>query len=210
MQVITPICHINVANYDAIISFGNKCPTATILRDLKIYKESYPFDYIPTTAEHIYKYIVDNTDFYPIRGSVLNKDNIWFGNFNIEDDYDNIINIFKRRFTRLYNNLGSKKRILFVYTSEGDCWNELGNRDTNNYAALCKIRDYIREKYKYDDFLILAVHTNKEFTDVANIINYTIKVDTKYITNDMDIFIKNGGMDLYRETLRTLFKAIFI
>lgn len=48
---------------DEIISIGNKCPTAMILRDLKIYKESYPFDYIPTTPRLILKYMKDQNEF---------------------------------------------------------------------------------------------------------------------------------------------------
>lgn len=119
MQVVTSIKNIRIADYDCVISFGNKCPTAMILRDLKIYKESYPFDSIPTTAEHIYKYIVDDTDFYPIKGSVLNKDGIWFGHFNTDDDYENTLDKFKRRFARLYNNLNSKNGFcLFIQAKE--------------------------------------------------------------------------------------------
>lgn len=44
---------------------------------------------------------------------------------------------------------------------------------------------------------------------MPNITNYTIQVNEKYITDDMNTFIDNGGMDLYRNTLRSLFSKIF-
>jgi hypothetical protein len=50
---IMSLSTIDYTKYDCIISIGNKCPTAMILRKLNIYNESYPFDYIPTTPQLI-------------------------------------------------------------------------------------------------------------------------------------------------------------
>ena len=132
--------NINIKNYDYVVSFGNKCPTAMVLKKLNIYKESFPFDYIPTTPKLILKYLKNNTEFFPQKNQILNIDNVWFGHFNLDEKYDETIETFQRRFRRLYNILENKKKILFVYTSEADIYNEMNNRYNDNYSYLCKIK----------------------------------------------------------------------
>ena len=52
-----------------------------ILRELNIYKESFPFDYIPTTPHLILKYLQKQDDFYPEKGVVRTRDQVWFGHY---------------------------------------------------------------------------------------------------------------------------------
>ena len=134
MNYLEPTYLINPNNYDCIVSIGNKCPTAMILHNLNIYKESYPFDSVPTTPKLILKYLIDNTTFFPKKNVVSTDDKVWFGHFNLNDGYDTTIDTLKRRFERLFDILNQKKRILFVYTSEADCYNEMGNRYIVNYG----------------------------------------------------------------------------
>ena len=208
MDYIKPSTHIYDKDYDAIVSIGNKCPTTMVLRDLEIYKEAYPFDYVPTTPKLILKYLKNSEDFFPERNEIRTNDNVWFGHFDIYTCYDITISKFKRRFERLLNLLTEKKKILFCYTSEADLYNEMGNRYNDNMADLIKLKDYLIETYNYDNFTILAVHVNKSFEDTTHIINYTINVDEKHLSDNMETNI-GDTFGPYRNVLKELMKEIF-
>jgi Putative papain-like cysteine peptidase (DUF1796) len=208
MNYLQPTKFINFNEYDYVISIGNKCPTTMILRNLNLYKESFPFDYIPTTPELILKYLKNQDDFYPKKNNVRTKDDVWFGHFDINDNYIKTIETFKRRFERLFNVLKNKKKILFVYTTEADIYNEMNNRYNDNFNQLSKIVEYIIETYNYNDFKILCVHTNKTFADTNNIINFTINVHNNYLSDDMKTHTLDTCL-LYRQTLENLLKEIF-
>jgi hypothetical protein len=197
---------INENDYSAIISIGNKCPTSMILSYMGCYRQSFPFDYIPTTPALILKYIKDQTDFYPERDAVLNKDLVWFGHFDTMDGYDITINEFKESFSSLFKLLEEKKRVLFVYTTEADVYNEFNCRYNDNYTDLKKLRDYIIEKYNYSDFTILAIHTNKIFESEPNFIHYTINIDEKYMSDNGETHIPEVFNPYRNVLLLTLFK----
>lgn len=199
---------INASDYDAIVSIGNKCPTAMLLSSIGVYKTAFPFDYIPTTPELILKYLKDQTDFYPEKDIVRNKDSVWFGHFNVSDQYDRTIQEFKDRFEGLFRLLREKKKILFVYTSEADMYNEFGCRYKDNYGDLLKLRDYLIETYEYKDFKILAIHTNKIFENQDTIINYSINVDGKYMSDNGETHLYHIFTP-YRNVLTSLLKKIF-
>ena len=198
---------INVREYDYIVSLGNKCPTTDTLRNLGLYKESFPFDYIPTTPKLILKYLQDQTEFFPEKNVIRTKDDVWFGHFDINAGYDATIDTFKRRFQRLFDILPTS-RILFVYTSEADVYNEMGNRYNDNYGDLCKLRDYLIEKYNAQ-FTIAAIHVNKEYVDCFHITNYTIKVAEVYMSDDMSTHV-DSTCALYRNCLRQMMQQVFI
>lgn len=205
-------CHpihkrIHLKDYDYIISLGNKCPTTDTLRNLGIYKESFPFDYIPTTPKLILKYLKDQTEFFPEKNVVRTKDDVWFGHFDIADGYNTTIETFKRRFQRLFEILPTS-RILFVYTSEADIYNEMGNRYNDNYGDLCRLRDYFIETYNAN-FTIAAIHVNKKYTDCLHIVNYTIHVPDKYMSDDMSTH-NSATCELFRSYLRHMIINVFI
>ena len=208
MNYLQPIKFIDHNDYEYIVSIGNKCPTASILRQLNIYKDSFPFDYIPTSPHLILKYLQNQDDFYPKKNVVRTNDKVWFGHFNINEKYDETIETFKRRFVRLFELLQNKRKILFVYTSEADVYNEMNNRYNDNYNQLLKIVEYIIETYKYNNFKLLCIHTNKSFTDTNNIINFTINVTEIYLSDDMSTHTENTTSQ-YRNTLKKLLKEIF-
>jgi hypothetical protein len=200
--------HINPSNYDAIVSIGNKCPTAMILRELGIYGKSFPFDYVPTTPKLILKYLKDPIEFYPGRGQLVTQDGLWFGHFNVSDDYDTTVETFKRRFDRLISFLQAKKKLLFVYTTEADVYNEMNNRYNDNYGDLLSLRDYIIETYKYTDFTILAIHTNRVYMNESNLVNYTVYVNLNYMSDNKETNIPEVFIP-YRAILKSLLGKIF-
>jgi len=208
MNYLPPTQFLNYNDYEFIVSIGNKCPTAIILRELNLYKQSFPFDYIPTTPYLILKYLQNQNDFYPEMDKVRTSDNVWFGHFDLNEKYTETIETFKRRFDRLFNLLNNKNKILFVYTSEADVYNEMNNRYNDNYNDLCKIVEYLIETYKYDDFKLLCIHTNKSFDDTNNIVNFTINVPDNYMSDNMSTHTKETCNE-YRNTLKNLFKDIF-
>ena len=180
-----------------------------ILRELGLYRDSFPFDYIPTTPALILKYLRDNTAFFPEKNVITTADGIWFGHFDLDEGYETTIATLKRRFQRLYDALAAKKRILFVYSSEADVYNEMGNRYNDNYDALYKLCDYIKAAYDYDAFRIVAIHTNRTYIDCANITNYTVRVLQEYLSDDMSTHT-GPIVQQYRQTLTGLLKQIFV
>ena len=203
-----PTVHIDASNYDAIISIGNKCPTTMALRQLNIYKEAYPFDNIPTTPKLILNYLKNQEDFFPSKNILSNADGVWFGHYDMNEKYDETIEKFKRRFERLFNALKEKKKILFVYTSEADFYNELGNRYNDNYTGLLNIQEYIKNKYNYDNFSILAIHTNKQYSNTEGIFNFTINVDDGLCSDNGETHHLHICM-VYRNILKSLLAHIF-
>jgi hypothetical protein len=209
MNYLPPTKFVNYNDYEFIVSIGNKCPTAISLSELNIYKHSFPFDYIPTTPYLILKYLQNQNDYYPEKDIVRTNDNVWFGHFDINENYDETITTFKRRFERLFDILTSKKKILFVYTSEADVYNEMNNRYNDNYNDIIQLRDYIIDTYNNNNnFTILAIHTNKSYEDIPNIINYTINVDDQYLSDNKETHLPSI-FNIYRSVLESLVKNIF-
>ena len=209
MEYTPPQTHIDIREYEYIVSIGNKCPTTMLLRELNLYKESFPFDYIPTTPALILKYLQNTKDFFPEKDVVRTKDGVWFGHYNISDEYETTITTFQRRFQRLFEILHQKKKILFVYTSEADVYNEMGNRHNDNYSELCNIKEYIESKYNYDNFTIAAIHVNKNYVNTKNIINYNINVPAEYLSDDMSTH-NDKTYSEYRRVLNLIMSEIFI
>lgn len=207
MNYEKPSVIINRKDYDCVVSIGNKCPTAMTLRDLHLYGESFPFDYIPTKPALILKYLRDQSEFFPRRGHVRNGDGVWFGHFDTTGKYDETVQTFRRRFERLFEVLRNKKRILFVYTSEADVYNEMNNRYEDNYAHLQALVDYLRATYEYDDFTILAIHTNQTFPDTKNILNCQINVPNRFLSDDMRTHVPSV-FNPYRAVLKKLIQEV--
>lgn len=195
-------------DYAAVVSIGNKCPTAMILSSMYFYTQSFPFDYIPSTPELILKYMKDQTEFYPERDTVLNKDGVWFGHYEFIEHYDKTMEEFKKRFDLLFRLLKEKKPILFVYTTEADIYNEFGCRYKDNYKGLKALRDYLIQTYNYTDFKILAIHTNKIYDSEPNFIHYTINVDQKFMSDNGETHVKEIFTP-YRYTLQSIMLKIF-
>ena len=206
---------IKSSDYRYIISLGNKCGTSMVLKRLKKRPRSYPFDYIPTNPELIKKYLIDDSEMFPEYGTDRNQDNVWFGHWPLEPNeaYEKTKEIFVRRMDRFKDTLKSKESILFVYTSEADISNEMFSRDRDNFADLIKLRDFFIDEYSNDNFHMIAVHINKIYQDVEKITNYTINVESKYLSDfphgkeNTRRDVKIGGY--YRRQLKWLLAEVF-
>jgi len=197
----------NVKEYDYVVSIGNKCPTAMILKELGLYKQSFPFDSVPTTPRLILKYLQDQSEFYPDKNVVRTKDGVWFGHFNVGEGHAETVETLKLRFARLFELLETKKKVLFVYTSEADVYNEMNNRYNDNYGDLCKLVDYVVEKYNYSNFKLLCIHVNKTFPDTENMAHYTLNVPERYLSDDMRTHTSETT-SAYRAALKQLLHEI--
>ena len=198
---------IALANYSHIVSIGNKCATTILLRNLNLYKESYPFDYVPTQPHLILKYIKDFTTFLPKQNNVRNIDEVWFGHYNVKENYEQTVQKFQRKIKRLYDALEKPNKILLVYSTEADVYNEMNSRYNDNYQSLIDLNEHLKLTFPAT-CNIAAIHTNKTFEDTADIINFTINVGDNHLSNNMETHVPKT-YNLYRNTLKEVFKAIF-
>lgn len=196
----------SLRGYDHVVSIGNKCATTIALRALGVYGPAFPFDYIPTTPALVLKYILDPTDFLPERGSVYNADGVWFGHFDVGEGHAGTVAKFKRRFERLYCALRGTGRVLFVYTSEADVYNEMGNRHRDNHAGLQRLMDHVRATYSAECKLVCA-HTNRSFDDTDDTAHGTIHVSCELLSDDMSTHTE-PVVSAYRAALLRMFAEI--
>ena len=153
--------------------------------------------------------IKNNEEFFPKQNKIYNKYGSTFIHFNTGNDYEKTINMFKRRFERLYNVFkNTDSRFLLVYTSESDIYGDLIDIEKDKYNDILKIRDFIIQTYNNTNFDILIISTNKYYNDEKNIINYTINVDKKYLSNNLETSTPEV-INMYREKLYQLFVEIF-
>ncbi len=199
--------NLRLSKYDEYVSIGNKCPTAITLKNVGKRQHSYPFDWIPLLPKHVLQYIATEfKDFLPENG-VLNKENIWFGHFDLAKQ--ETIDTINRRIKRLYDLFQSDKKVLFIYTTEADIYNEMKSRDNEqaNYDDILKLRDYLHTTYPKFSFDILVVSMNVTHKDEENIYNVKIEVDKKYISDNMETH-QSWCYDVYRHLLNVLFSEV--
>ena len=145
MNYLKPDKFVDHREYDYIVSIGNKCPTRMILSKLNIYKESFPFDSIPTTPFLILKYLQNQEDFYPEKNVVRTKDNVWFGHFDINNNYNDLCRIVEYIIeTYNYDNF----KLLCVHTNKSFI-------DSNNVV---NYRINVPSHYLSDD---MSTHTQQ-------------------------------------------------
>lgn len=200
--------NINWTEYDEFISLGGNCPSAMTLQSLNLRKNAYPFDWCPTTPQLILKYIQDNISYYPEPGQEYNKDGCWFGHFyyNYGNDFANMVSIIQRRFERFDQKMKEGKKILFLYQSEGDIYNQLNKTNIDTFEGLVQLRDYLIQKYNHNNFTIAAIFVNKWYPEVPNIISYKIEVDPVLINPSSD---NEMVWFLHRDVLLKLCRQIF-
>jgi hypothetical protein len=199
--------NVRLNKYDEYVSIGNKCPTAITLKNTNKRTQSYPFDWIPILPKQVLMYIKNNfTDFIPEKG-IINKENIWFGHFDLTSEI--VIETINRRIKRLYDLFQSDKKVLFIYTSEADIYNEMQSRtnEKQNYNDILEFRDYLLKTYPKLNFDILVVNMNTIHNDEKNIYNVTITVDDKYISDNMETHV-SWCYNEYRKLLNVLFYEV--
>ena len=200
------------ANY---ISIGNKCETAIRLKQLNLRTVSLPFDYIPTRPDLILKYIQSEfLDFLPIhnktdeQGNMLNGDGVWFGHFFHEnmsnEEYLQMVNTFEKRCKRLLDIFNGNNKIVLVYSSLGDIYNELDLRYKDNYSSLVELCNYLTRSFN-SNFTILAFHTNQHHdNDDKCIINCTIDVNELLFDSKYSQRLNGFYGDVFGNAMKTL------
>lgn len=202
---------LKMTKYYEYVSLGNKCPTAMMLQNLNLRKHSYPFDWIPTLPHHILTYIKNKfIDFFPQKDCVLNKENIWFGHHDFNNQETKIT--LERRIDRLYELFNTcDKKTLFIYTTEADIYNEMKSRDNENqnYLDILSFKDYLKTNYPKFLFDILIVNMNVTHINEENIYNVTINVDKKFLSDNMETHF-SWCYDTYRGVLQRLLTEVLL
>ena len=211
---------IDLNEYDRIISIGNKCPTDLILtKKIRWLRKkrgpAYPFGSIPTQPHLILRYIKETYEGNPLPHGFLdlderyrNPDDVWFGHYAKMGASDRV-NMFQGRFARLHETFKSDLRILLMYTSEADVYNEMGSRYRDNYADLLELRDYLLSTYPEINFDMMLIHTNKKYEDENRVFNYTMTVPDRYWTETEPEGNRPYFTKPYRNTLADYVKKIF-
>jgi hypothetical protein len=203
MECASPCPSLKKEDYEHIVSIGRKCQTTLTLKRLQLYKESYPFDFVPTSPHLILKYLKDQLDFFPLPNQGNNRDGVWFGHFDVHENYAETIQTFQRRFQRLLDILRNRRSVLFVFASGAYV-----HPQSDAYEYLCEIETYIYETYGLDNFRILAIHTNRNFPDTKRIMNYTIHLP-ETCTSDVHIANRHETTLQYTKQLAQAFVKLF-
>ena len=100
------------------------------------------------------------------------------------------------------------KKTLFVYTGEGQIYNDLNEQNNNSYNDILEIRNFIINNYNYSNFDILVISNNSIYNDENNIINYNINIPDFYFSNDLSTH--DLVYPIYRPLVEKMFKEIFL
>jgi hypothetical protein len=217
MNFYHPSFQLNPEEYSYIISIGNKCLSRMALNDLGLAKASFPFDYIPISPFLILKYMQDQSGFLPeLPYQDRNADGVWFGHFDLTPEGRPELEAkFKRRFERLKEVLASGQKVLFLYTSESDTYNEMGSRLSKgeNYICIKQLVSYIHYTYPASNFDVLCIHTNderpNEIVNGSNIYNLTVYVSGQHLSANMETHV-HQTIAPYRLMVTKLLKAVFL
>jgi len=208
---------INTGYYQHMISIGNKCISRIALDSLGLSKSSFPFDWVPTQPGLILKYLMNNaSDFLPEKPSMdRNKDDVWFGHFDLRAvARKDLEDKFARRFERLKQCLSAGEKILFVYTTESDVYNEMKSRENKveNYNQIKNLVRYLHTTYPKAVFDVLCIHTNDEVPceQIGNtqILNTTVYVAPEHLSMNMETHV-HATVSPYRDLVTKVLKEIF-
>lgn len=216
MYINIPEFKINTDDYKHFISIGNKCLSRMVLDKYKLSNASYPFDWVPTQPHLIIKYLQDHTNYLPDKPFFTrNKDNVWFGHFDLSKiNRKELEDKFNRRFNRFKDTLKNGEKILFLYTTEADIYNELGSlvHKDLNYINLKVLIKYLQSSYPKSNFDLLCIHTNDErpCENINNttIYNYTVYVPIENLSLSMETHT-NDVIQPYRKMVEESAKLIF-
>jgi len=187
------------------------------LDQLGLRKEAFPFDYVNTQPGWILDYLKDPDSFIPAREKmVYDKENdvirnlqgVGFLHHDMRDGFETTRQTFQRRFERLQSVFKSGGKILLVYTSEADVYNEMNSRYNDNYRELEKIVEYLESAYTGIDVEVLAIHTNRIYPSTSQFHNYTIFVDRQYMSDNQETHVPEV-FNPYRAKILQFLKEIF-
>lgn len=208
---------IDPSKYRHFISLGNRCITSMALDQLGLRKEAYPFDFVNTQPAWILDYLKDPESFIPVREKMVydkvndvirNPQGVGFLHHDMGAGFETTRQTFLRRFVRLQSVFKSGEKILLVYTSEADVYNEMNSRYNDNYGELQKIVTHLETTYPGIDVEVLAIHTNRVYPSTSQFHNYTIFVDEQYMSNNLETHVPEV-FNPYRAKILQFLKEIF-
>jgi len=194
-----------MAEYDEIISLGSSCCPGLSLRKLEKKGETYPFDWIRTNSKIIYdvlisgrgKYIAFNQDVsneYYIKdihsythpnfnSSHINHYGQYFTHYT-DITTDKLTQKFENYFDRFFRLLSSNKKVLFIHSNEEYIYhkNSRGNK-AELYDYLCKINDFLEEKYPRLTFKIVNIDIKNNSKSYKNIVNLNMDYTLPFSDN---------------------------
>jgi len=189
--------------YDEIISLGSSCCPGLSLRNLKLKKETYPFDWVRNNSKIIYDVLLNGKDRYLSFDNEIISDDFYvkdlhshtnpgFENSHINyygQHFTHYINInmnelkdkFNTYLDRLINLLNSNKKVLFIHSHEEYIYH-YKSRDNKMelFRYLCKINDLLEEKYPSLIFEIINIDINNKFENYKNIINLDMEFNLPF------------------------------
>ena len=216
--------------YDEIISFGTQCNPGLSLRELKLKKETYPFDWVRSNSKIIYdvllngknKYItfdsdksndyytkdLDCIDFKNFPSTHINSYGQYFTHYTHLDTLE-LKNTFNKYLDRFFELLSINKKVLFIHTHEEYIYHKKSRDDNIElYNYLCKINDLLEEKYPNLNFEIINIDINNNFKKYKKIIN--INMEYNLPISDNSETHTGKFYDPYRETITKILKQYFL
>jgi hypothetical protein len=215
-------------NFNAIISIGCSCPTALSLQQLKIKKETYPFDWIISNPIILYDFILNGpskflnfnmnnnscndvtfTVIHDVYSKLLGHTTSCYalneyGIYFTHDLKDDIYEKYKRRCERFNDVIQSNSKILFIYTTE-ICIYHKGYRDLQD-----TYHDYIiKISAMYPNCTFLCINLNKVYDDVTNVFNINVTCNTNTLSDDCEHHTPEYT-DNYRKIVTSILKNVLI
>lgn len=165
--------------FDNIIPLGDNCGISIILKELELRKKSYPFDWISDVGPNpTYSIIEQNINLFlellefgdienitnKLLGDCIDENNKTNGNYIFPHEYGSkkdIIEKYKRRFQRLYDDSSNKNNInLYIlitrcYIVNGELFNNLYNKimelnPNNKIIFVSGIEQNITQKINFE------------------------------------------------------------
>ena len=195
-----------------IIPMGDNCIIAEVLKDLGIRKCSYPFDWITHVNyfkatnisynfEIVEKLMQDNFNINDFLGNAFTNgtkiyNNIWFPHDN-EENKEETMNKYKRRFERLREDIANKKNI-FIFL-------------TRHYVIKEPAFDKIVEQilsYNKDNKIIYIYGSAHDYMHKQK---YKVSVAYQYLFYDVKKLTRDMKYDYeyYRPVVKTYISELF-
>ena len=170
-------------DFNLIISLGDNCAPALALRDLGLHHETFPYDWVRSTAQIVHDSLEDDfadyttfgkyqggeyflhdlyrTDYPKFPSSHINNYGQYFTHY-LDYPPDKLTESLLRRAERLKVCLGSDKKILFIRSTESYLYDKKSRERADLYwDYLKKISSLLEKRYPRLDFAILNIEANK-------------------------------------------------
>ena len=191
------------------ISLGNNCAAASVIKELDLRTESYPFDWVPgssgvilhcleTELRHFLelgnpqRLLNINEEYLACQGPKMTDVPIthqnYYGCHFVHYKNEPIAEVkekFKRRCDRFLDALKGAEPITFLYTNEYELYFKGFREKVDEHYELIKIIEKVLvHQYNLKNFTILCVNVNKDRPDTEHITNIKIDWVPAYMFDD--------------------------